>query len=227
MIINSDPAVSVIIPALNEADHIGILLEELQAYAEIEIIVCDGGSTDRTRQICSAYPVQICSGAAGRGKQMNMGVQAAASDILLFLHADTRITAGLIPQVINAVRQGNMWGCARLSFDDPAYFFRWLAFMSNWRARYLSSCYGDQAIFCQKEFFYETAMFPETKFLEDIAFSHKARKRQKALVLSAQVVTSSRRFRQGGRWRMLFKMQFIKLLYFMGVSPERLSKMYG
>jgi len=226
LIINQNPAVSIIIPTLNEADKIGALLEELQAFSQVEIIVSDGGSTDRTLEICSAYPVIVYTGSAGRGKQLNRGVQAARSDILLFLHADTYMPTELIPQIIEAVKLGKMWGCARLAFDDSAAFFKWLALVSDLRARFLSSCYGDQAIFCQRDFFYKYGMFPETNFLEDIAFSHKARQGQKAFVLAGKVVTSSRRFRYGSRWRTLGKIQFIKLLYFLGFSPERLHTMY-
>lgn len=224
--IKQSPAVSIIIPTLNEAEQIASLLEALQTFSLVEIIVSDGGSTDHTLEICAAYPVVVCSGSAGRGKQLNRGAQAARSDILIFLHADTHIPTELIPQIIEAVRLGEMWGCARLDFDDSALFFRWLAFISNCRARFLSSCYGDQTIFCQRDYFYRNGMFPETDFLEDIAFSRQARKVQKACILTGKVITSSRRFRDGGRWRTLGKIQFIKFLYFLGVSPERLHTMY-
>ncbi len=226
MIINQNPVVSIIIPTLNEADRIGALLEELQDLLAVEIIISDGGSTDHTLETCAAYPVIVCTGSAGRGKQLNRGAQAAKSDILLFLHADTHMPPELVPQMIEAVRLGKMWGCARLAFDDSAFFFRWLAFISNCRARLSSSCYGDQAMFCQRDFFSSNGMFPETDFLEDIAFSHKVRQSQRAFVLAGKVVTSSRRFRYGSRWRMLGKIQLIKLLFFLGVSPERLYTLY-
>jgi glycosyltransferase involved in cell wall biosynthesis len=119
---NQNPAVSIIIPTLNEADRIGAFLQELQTFSLVEIIVSDGGSTDRTLEICSAYPVTVCTGSAGRGKQLNRGVQAARSKILLFLHADTHMPRELIPQIIEAVRIGRMWGCAHLAFDDSSVF---------------------------------------------------------------------------------------------------------
>ena len=221
-----NPRVSIIIPTLNEALIIGSLLTELESLAQVEIIISDGGSTDDTLGICSRYPVKVCTGCAGRGAQLNRGAQAAVADILLFLHADCHIPAALIQQIINAVAEGAMWGCAQIAFDDWGCFFNWLAWVSNLRARWLSSCYGDQAIFCQREFFNNNGRFPEIIFLEDLAFSHLARRQQQALVVPVKVISSSRRFRAGGPWRTVVKMQIIKLLYFLGVSPERLYLMY-
>jgi len=223
-----NPLVSIIIPTLNEADNIKGLLQALQVLSGVEIIVSDGGSTDDTIQICSRFSVNVCTGLAGRGAQLNRGAEAARAEILVFLHADSHIPAELIEQVIEAVGKGRLWGCARIAFDDPdpAWFYRWLAFVSNLRAGWFSSCYGDQAIFCQKDFFLENGKFPETIFLEDLAFSHKARRRQRAFLVAATVISSSRRFRSGGPWRIVLKMQIIKLLYFLGVKPERLYRMY-
>ena len=220
------PLVSIIIPTLNEADNIEELLQELQLLSGVETIVSDGGSTDDTIKICSRFSVHVCTGPAGRGAQLNRGTETARADILVFLHADSRISAELIEQVIKAVGRGLLWGCARTAFDNPAWFYRWLAFVSNLRAGWFSSCYGDQAIFCQKDFFVKNGRFPETIFLEDLAFSHIARQRQRAFLAAATVISSSRRFQAGGPWRTVLKMQIIKLLYFLGVKPERLYRMY-
>lgn len=114
---------------------------------------------------------------------MNRGAQAAGADILLFLHADCSIPAALIEQVIDAVGAGAQWGCAQIAFDDSVCFFNWLAWVSNLRARWLSSCYGDQAIFCHKDFFNNNGQFPEIIFLEDLAFSHLARRRVQQFVM--------------------------------------------
>jgi len=221
-----NPLVSIIIPTLNEAQNIEGLIQELQVLSGVEIIVSDGGSTDDTLKICSRFSVHVCTGPAGRGAQLNRGAQAARADILLFLHADSHIPEELIEQVIEAVGQGRLWGCARIAFDNSAWFYRWLAFVSNLRAGWFSNCYGDQAIFCQKDFFVEKGKFPETIFLEDLAFSHKARRQQRAFLAAATVISSSRRFQAGGTWRTVFKMQIIKLLYFLGVKPEQLYRMY-
>lgn len=218
--------ISVVIPTLNEEAAIGSLIECLRRQSELDIIVSDGGSSDNTAAICEAYGVKLVSGAPGRGGQMNRGAEAACGGLILFLHADSIVDPAVWDQMREAAAEGHKWGCLTLAFTSSKGFYRRLAFFSNWRAILLSSCYGDQGIWCEREFFWQQGGFPDYPLMEDLAFSHRLRRLQKARVLKASITTSTRRFEAGGRWKVLLKMQQLKLLYWLGVSPARLAARY-
>lgn len=218
--------ISVIVPILNEEECLPELLGSLQSLPGIEIIISDGGSSDRSLEICGRYPVKIISGSAGRGMQLNRAAQLAAAPVLLFLHADCQLEPIVVEQVLEAIKEGYHWGCATMDFDKRSPFYRGLAFFSNLRARYWKSCYGDQAIWCRKDVFLNIGGFPDIPLMEDLAFSHHLRSEYCSRVVAGRVITSTRRFKAGGPWVTLIQMQFLKVLYFLGASPERLADYY-
>jgi len=218
--------VSIIIPTLNEEDDIEDLLLTLTAIPDIEVIVCDGGSTDGTCAICARYPVKLVESLPGRGLQLNAGAASASGDILFFLHADSKIEPPLIHEMCRAVEAGHKWGCCTLSFDNQALIFKMIAWQSNLRARLFSMCYGDQGIFCIRELFDAAGQYPLTVFLEDIALSDRLRRQRPARILKGIIKTSSRRFLKYGVIRTIIKMQMVKIMYRLGVNPERLIKWY-
>ncbi|MEN6350172.1 MAG: TIGR04283 family arsenosugar biosynthesis glycosyltransferase [Syntrophomonas sp.] len=218
--------VSVIIPTLNEEKCIAKLLQSLGRIDNIEIIVSDGGSEDKTASICANYPVIFIKTSPGRGPQLNAGAAAATREILFFIHADSEIEPGLINDICRTVEAGRQWGCCSLEFDNKAVIFRLIAWFSNLRARLFSSCYGDQGIYCCHDLFHEVGAYPGTAFLEDIALSDCLRRSSRAGVLKSHITSSSRRFKQQGILRTLVKMQVVKIMYRLGVKPESLVKWY-
>lgn len=219
------PLVSIIIPTLNEAENIASLLESLK-YSEAETIISDGGSSDTTLEICSRYPVRLVKSSRGRGIQLNTGAAHAQGEILLFLHADSHIDEQVLNDIRKTVAGGRLWGCCTMRFNETALIFKIVAWFSNLRSRIFSSCCGDQAVFCQHEFFRKSGGFQNTVFLEDLEFSHRLRRQQKGKVISGQVITSTRRFRTAGIWRTIARNQVAKLAYAAGVSPGRLWQWY-
>lgn len=220
------PQISVVVPVLNEAKIIDKLLYQISNLPGIEVIVCDGGSTDDTVNVCRKYTGNIVHSRPGRGFQLNRGAENASSDILFFLHADSVIEARVLDDVRQAIEHGYYWGCCTIDFDDNSLIFRLLARFSTWRAKLVSSCYGDQGIYCLKDSFNTIHGFPETPFLEDIAFSRKIRCHYRAHVIPGKLTTSARRFREGGIFKTIVKMQYIKILYKLGMSPEYLIQFY-
>ena len=218
--------ISVIVPILNEEECLPELLESLQRLSGIEIIISDGGSSDRSLEICSRYPVKMATGSAGRGMQLNRGAQLATAPVLLFLHADCQLEPIVVEQILESIKEGYHWGCATMDFDERSPFYRGLAFFSNLRARYWKSCYGDQGIWCRKDVFLNIGGFPDIPLMEDLAFSHHLRSKYCSRVVAGKVITSTRRFKAGGPLITLIKMQVLKILYFWGASPERLAAYY-
>lgn len=218
--------ISVIIPVLNEENNITLLLDKISGLPGIEIIISDGGSDDCTVELCNSYSAKVLTSKPGRGGQLNIGAEAATGDILFFLHADTLVQEQVLADIRQAIASGYKWGCCTLEFNEDTLFFRLAAFFSNWRARWLSSCYGDQGIYCRRDLFEQMKGFSDSPFLEDIVFSHRVRHRYRARVVPGKVVTSTRRFREGGLLKTIIKMQYIKILFKLGISPERLAKLY-
>jgi len=218
--------VSIIIPTLNEELNISQLLESLQPLDGVELIVSDGGSTDATLEICHEFPVRAISSPRGRGSQLNAGAESAQGEILFFLHADSRIEGRVLDDIREAVAQGHLWGCCSVTFSEETFLFHVIGCLSNIRARIFSSCYGDQGIYCHRDLFWENGGFPETVFLEDVGLSHCLRTRQRAMVVKGNITTSTRRFREAGICKTIAKNQIIKILYTLGMKPERLWRWY-
>lgn len=223
---NMPTKISVIIPTLNEAATIGRLIKFLQGIPELEIIISDGGSRDGTTEQIRQRGVVAVPSKPGRGVQLNAGVQVASGGILLFLHADSQLQEATLARIRQSVSKGNQWGCYRLRFDEDSWFFRILAKASDWRARYLSMCYGDQGIYCTRAFFDSIGGFQDWRLLEDLEFSQRARRRAKACVLKDQIITSTRRFRTHGLWRTLWKMQGVKVLFALGFPLSHIERFY-
>lgn len=218
--------VSVIIPTLNEEQNIGRVLLQLKGLPGVEVIVSDGGSTDKTSQICSEYGVAFLSRCTGRGRQLNAGAEAAAGEVLLFLHADALVDAAVFDSIRTALNKGWKWGCCTLSFDDARWFFRLVAIASRLRAVLLGNCYGDQGIFCQRDLFFQVGGYPDLPIMEDLCLSKMLRNHYPARVLPDKILTSARRFRRGGLLRVILKMQMLKLLFAFGVPAQRLARYY-
>ena len=218
--------ISVIIPTYNEEQIIGQLLTSLISVPSLEIIVSDGGSQDATRSICEGFAIQFISGLLGRGTQQNAGARRATGDILCFLHADSKLENRVFEEIQQTVEQGREWGCCTLSFDAKGLFFKYLAWISNLRAKYFSVCFGDQGIFCTAELFLAVGGFRQYPLMEDLDLSKRLRKVSRANVIHGKIVTSARRFTQGGSWRTLIKMQVLQLLFHLGVNPDKLASIY-
>ena len=218
--------ISVIIPTYNEEKVIGQLLTSLIRVPSLEIIVSDGGSQDATRKICEGFAIKFISGSLGRGAQQNAGARRASGDILCFLHADSRLENRVFDEIRRTVEQGREWGCCTLSFDAKGLFFKYLAWISNLRAKVFSVCFGDQGIFCTAELFLTIGGFLQYPLMEDLDLSKRLRKVSRAKVIRGKIVTSARRFTQGGPWRTLLRMQVLQLLFHLGANPDKLASIY-
>jgi len=159
---------------------------------------------------------------------MNHGASQARGDVLLFLHADSSLPADAATLIENAFgRCQCIGGGFSLAIDDRACIYRLIAYFSNLRARFLGQLFGDQAIFIRREAFERLGGFEEIELMEDMDFSQRAKKIGRMVQLPEKVESSARRWKRSGVWRTIWLMQKIKLMYFMGVNPVKLKKMYA
>lgn len=220
---------SVVIPALDEAAHIGAVLENLQAMRArgAEVIVVDGGSRDATVAIAEPLADTVNSAPRGRARQMNAGAAAAKGDILLFLHADTLLPADADLQIRAGLESGErVWGRFDVRIAGRARMLRVVAAMMNLRSRLTGIASGDQALFVTRAAFDAAGGFPDQELMEDIELSRRLLRLSRPVCLAGPALTSGRRWETRGVWRTIFLMWRLRWLYARGESPARLAERY-
>ncbi|WP_414541303.1 TIGR04283 family arsenosugar biosynthesis glycosyltransferase [Nostoc sp. CCY0012] len=223
----SSVSISIIIATLNEAGNIAAAIACTQPSTNVEVIVVDGGSQDETVSIAESLGVKVISSIPGRANQMNAGAMAASGDILLFLHADTRLPPGFEQMICTALKQpGIVAGAFTLRIDAPHLALRWVEWGVNVRSRFCQMPYGDQAIFLTKAVFQEIGQFPDLPIMEDFELIRRLKLTGKIAIIQVPVVTSARRWLRKGVFHTTLLNQIVIIAYFLGVSPERLRSWY-
>lgn len=217
------PKLSVIIPTLNEEQHLDSLLTYLKYnISESEIIVCDGGSTDKTIEIAIKHDVHLFRTSTGRALQMNTGAKKARGEALYFLHADTFPPLNFETLIINALQKSNA-GSFRMQFNSDNRLLRIYALFTrfNWRI-----CRGgDRSLFLTKSLFEEIGGYPDLSLLEDYVLFKLALQKGKFASLNEEVVTSDRKYKKYGVIRLQLVYGYIHLLWWFGVTEEKLHEL--
>jgi len=218
---------SVIIPTFNEEKALTATLASLRLKAGIELLVVDGGSTDRTCEVAQDAGALVLHNEKGRAKQMNRGGSTATGDILLFLHADSQPPANYPKLISQCLAMPDFCaGAFSLGIDLDGPAIRCIETMATIRSRLLQRPYGDQGLFLHRSLFHQLGGFPDVSFLEDLLFVKKLRQSGKIITLPEKVITSGRRWQQRGIIRTTLLNQCILLGHFLGVSPKRLAGFY-
>ncbi|MFQ5993729.1 MAG: TIGR04283 family arsenosugar biosynthesis glycosyltransferase [Acidiferrobacterales bacterium] len=231
------PTIGIVMPVLNEAAGIEQCLAELtQRQVFQEVIVVDGGSQDPTLDIVREFtsrhdmrngPVfRLLEAPIGRASQMNAGACEASSDILLFLHADTTLPSEAAERVRWAVTRGSLWGRFDVRLDDRRVLFRIVERLMNWRSALTGIATGDQAIFVRRDFFERLGGYARVRLMEDIELSRRLKVLQRPARVRDTVTTSTRRWRKNGVVRTVLLMWWLRLLYWLGASPDWLARFY-
>ncbi len=223
--------ISIVIPALNEAERIGRLIDilrNLPDFGELvcEIIVVDGDSQDGTAEAAKAADLVLISN-RGRAIQQNMGAEQASGEILLFLHADCELTAEtLLDAKSQLVKPGVIAGCFSQQIDDASHRYRAMEWGNRQRVGWFGWSYGDQGLYLRREIFNSLGGFPQEPFLEDLIFSKQLKKLGRIAVSRRKIIVSPRRWKKQGLFRQTLRNWTIITLAHCGVSPTTLAKMY-
>jgi rSAM/selenodomain-associated transferase 2 len=221
---------SIIMPVLDEGEGIGATLDALANLRALgtEVIVVDGGSRDATIQRARLRADRVISAPRGRALQMNAGAAKASGDVLLFLHADTRLPADADHVVLNGLeRSGRAWGRFNVRIDGRSPLLLVVGWLMDIRSQLTGIATGDQAIFMRRDAFHEAGGFAEIPLMEDIALCKRLKRVSRPLCLSERVVTSGRRWDRNGVFPTILLMWRLRLAFFFGADPKDLAQQYG
>jgi len=220
---------SVIIPTLNAADTLAGLIDQLRASAVVsEIIIADGGSSDETVAIAAATGAQIVATMRGRGNQLAAGADAVAGDWFLFLHADCRLAPdweASVAAFLSAPEAASRAGYFDFALEDDVPAARRLERIVAWRCRWLSLPYGDQGMLIARGLYDVLGGFAPMPLMEDVEMVRRLGRRRIARI-GARSIASARRYRRDGYWRRSLRNLSCLILYFAGVPPERIRRLY-
>jgi rSAM/selenodomain-associated transferase 2 len=221
---------SIIVPALNEGDAITWALDALANLRALgaEVIIVDGGSQDATVQRARLRADRVISAPRGRALQMNAGAAKASGDVLLFLHADTRLPSDADHVVLNGMdRSGRSWGRFDVSIEGRHPLLTVVAWLMRLRSRLSGIATGDQAIFVRRDAFHSVGGFPEIPLMEDVALCKRLKRLGRPLCLRQRVITSGRRWEENGVLSTIMLMWRLRIAYLFGADPKALARRYG
>ena len=247
--LNNQPKLSIVVPVLNEYPHLPEImtqLAELVSQQGIDVVFVDGGSCDGSAELLQNMNEEFLSfvkSEQGRALQMNAGAEIAKGELLLFLHADTRLSQANIQDLFHSWHSSeHVWGRFDLAFDlnglrpgvtrrqtislTTSASLRVIAWFINLRSRLTGIATGDQAIFVNRDVFDKVGCFEKQPLMEDIELSRQLGAHSKPLCLRSKIITSPRKWQQEGLVRTVLLMWAIRLKYFLGVSAEQLVKDY-
>jgi rSAM/selenodomain-associated transferase 2 len=220
--------VSAIIPTLNAAASLPATLEALRGQVA-EIIIADGGSSDGTVELAQGAGASVISAPRGRGPQLRAAAEAATQPWLLALHADTRpgqgwqdAVAGFISQPENMIKAAHF----RFALDDAAPEARRLEAMVAWRCHWLGLPYGDQGLLIARDFYQALGGYEPVPLMEDVALIRRIG-RKRLVALPVDFITSAEKWRRDGWYARSARNLFCLSLWFAGVSPERIARVYA
>jgi len=241
--------ITVVIPTLNEEAVLPRTLSQAASLGFDELIVVDGGSHDRTREIVQAFasapaislqrsilspqssalsPVSLLTAPPGRANQMNAGAAASEGTVLLFLHADTSLPSDARQAVERALEDP---ACVGGRFDvrferdsGPGWL---ISRMMNLRSRWTGIATGDQAIFVRRSLFEQLGGYSDLPIMEDVDFSRRLKRTGRLFAVRSKVITSYRRWDTRGPLRTMLLMWVLRFLYWIGISPHRITRLYG
>jgi rSAM/selenodomain-associated transferase 2 len=224
---NTVPEISIIIPTLNEEENIGGLISRLNdTNRRVEIIVADANSEDRTREIAESSGSRVITlNKPSRPKQLNTGANLAQADLLYFVHADTLPPKNYADQIIEAASDGNTFGSFRFRFDSNKRALRFNSWCTRIPVMMVRG--GDQSLFIPRKLFQKLGGYREDHIvMEDYDILRRGKKLARFKLIQDDVIVSARKYEQNPYWKVNISNFVVFTLYYLGVSPQRLLKLY-
>lgn len=225
--------ISAIVPVRNECPN---TLENLSILVNrknlLEVIVVDSSDLDTTveklNQLQDRYEsLQVIrTNTPGRAYQMNQGEKYAIGEILWFVHADTKVPQGAANFIIDSISTKHPWGRFDVRFSSSSMLMKLVALTMNLRSGLTGICTGDQAIFVTRDLFRQLGGFPEIAIMEDVALTKKLKSQARAIRVRTPVETSARRWESRGYLWTIVQMGLMRFLFWVGVSPQTLARLY-
>ncbi len=223
--------VSIVIPTLDERERLEPLVARLRltaGKADIEVIVADGGSLDGTLAAARRVADKVVESARGRAVQLHAGALAATGELVMFLHADTRLPGAWLGALLDAWARKPRPGATafRLAFDSQRPVYRLIAALGDWRSRKTGVPHGDQAIACQREDYLRVGGLPPVALMEEYFLLPKLARLGPVVILEEAISTSTRRYERNGPVFNALRNVAIIGLFKAGVPPEKLKRLY-
>jgi len=219
--------VSIIIPALNEAERISLAIDRAWRAGADEVVVVDGGSDDATRQIATDSRCVVLDSPPGRALQQNAGANAAKGDVLLFLHADNWLAEDAVDEIREVLGDSEVQhGAFRQVIAATGWRFRGLEWGNAWRVRWRGLPYGDQGIFFLREAFLQAGGFPLVPLMEDLILMRAVRRHAWPRLLPGPLHVDPRRWQRHGVLRQTLRNWWLVTSYDCGASLDRLATYY-
>ncbi|WP_027854968.1 TIGR04283 family arsenosugar biosynthesis glycosyltransferase [Marinobacterium litorale] len=220
---------SIIVPILNEAEALPGLLDQCSRLQNqgCEVVLVDGGSDDGSVALVHARGFKVVAAPRGRARQMNAGATQSTGELLLFLHADTRLSDQCLEQLKHHLNLTPVvWGRFNVRISGRSVMLPIIARLMNLRSRLSGIATGDQAIFISRVAFDQVGGFPDQPLMEDIEISSRLRKLAPPTCLPGPVFTSGRRWDRNGAWKTIFLMWQLRWAYWRGTTAETLARRY-
>lgn len=228
--ISNSTTVSIVVPILNEAATLPQLLEQLQPMRRqpgAEVLLVDGGSNDNSAALAGAAGFQVIHSQPGRALQMNIGAAQACGQLLVFLHADTRLPPIDLTGLGQRLQtQGRTWGRFDVRIEGRSFWLPLVATMMNLRSRITGIATGDQCLFVTRTAFDQAGGFPLQALMEDIEICARLKRHSRPVCLRDKAITSGRRWDEYGPWRTIGLMWRLRWAYWRGEQPSRLWARY-
>ena len=217
---------SVIIPTLNEGERIEGTIRSVLKFVS-EVIVVDGGSSDQTIFLARKTGAEVILSQRGRGTQLSLGAKTAKSEWLLILHADTVLEEGWLKEVSNFIeaKAYNQAAVFQFALKDRNKLARLIEKGVSLRCRFFFLPYGDQGLLINRNFLLELGGYRSVPIFEDVELVRRIGRKRLAL-LNCHAVTSARKYQETGYVFRPVRNLFLLALYFLGIPPKFLEKIY-